>query len=82
MLKCANNLSNGQGTRMCEICGIPDNESHRINYCKKWHQTNLYESIDKIDFNDIYCNDTEKCLAIVKIVLTLWDLENGKNEMR
>ena len=82
MLKCANNFSNGHGTRMCEVCGELDNESHRINYCRKWHRTNLCESIDKIDFNDIYSNDTEKCLAVVKIVLSLWDLENGKNEMR
>ena len=82
MLKCANNFSNGHGTRMCEVCGELDNESHRINHCRKWHRTNLCESIDKIDFNDIYSNDTEKCLAVVKIVLSLWDLENGKNEMR
>ena len=68
MLKCANN---GHGTRMCEVCGELDNESHRINHCRRWHRTNLCESIDKIDFNDIYSNDTEKCLAVVKIVLSL-----------
>ena len=43
---------------------------------------NFCNSSEKIDFNDIYSSDNDKCLTIVNIILSLWDLENGRNEMR
>ena len=82
MLKCASNFSNGHGTKICEACETLDDEDHRINHCTRWQDINRCTSFEKIDFNDIYSEDTEKSFAIVEIILSLWDLENGKNEMR
>ena len=82
MLKCANNFSVGHGTKTCDICGVLDNESHRINDCTKWRDVNVHTSGQKINYDDIYSDDTDKCWAIVSIILSMWDLENGRNEMR
>ena len=82
MLKCVSNFSNVHGTKICEACNTIDDEGQRINLCTKWWDINLYTSIEKIDYDDIYSEDIEKSFAIVEIILSLWDLENGKIEMR
>ena len=82
MLKCASNFRNGFGTDKCDKCNVVDDESHRINHCKKWQNINRFEDSEKIIFTDIFSNDTEKCLAVVQVILSVWDLGNGKNEMR
>ena len=82
MLKCASNFHNGFGTKICDECKVNDDESHRINDCRKWQGMNRYGADNKIDYSDIYSNDTAKCFAIVQIILSMWDLESGKNEMR
>ena len=82
MLKCANNFSNGFKSKMCDKCGVLDNESHRINECPKWQNINLFASDEKINYADIYSHDIDMCLAVIDIILSIWDLENGKNEMR
>ena len=81
MLKCAANFSHGHGTKLCDICKVTDNEDHRINACSKWAQINLVNSGSKVRFSDIYHDDYDLCLKVVGTILTMWDLENGKNEM-
>ena len=82
MLQCAANYSTGYATKECKDCGVTDDENHRINHCKTWRSTNLYDSCDKINFDDIYDDDRAKSLKIVERVLLMWDLGNGKNAMR
>ena len=82
MLKWANNFSHGHGTRNCDVCNVVDDESHRMNECIKWGGINLADKTEKISFNDIYLDDYHRCLAVVVLILSIWDLENGKNEMR
>ena len=82
MLTCANNFSKGYGTKNCDICGVVDDESHRINWCQKWKDVNRYHNDEKVAFDDIYSGDVEKCLSVVNSVLSIWDLRNGKNEIR
>lgn len=82
MLKCANNFSTGFGSKLCAECNIIDSEDHRINACKRWSNINLCNSQTKLNFDDIYSEDTVKCLKVVETILSLWDLENGRNEMR
>ena len=82
MLKCSNNFSYGHGTKICDRCTVIDDENHRINDCVKWEATNLVNSSQKITFEDIYLDDNERCLKVVDKILSMWDLENGKNEMR
>ena len=81
MLKCASNYSVGFGTKICDTCDVLDNESHRINTCNKWQHVNLCSSSDKIDYNDLYSDDIGKCFSVVNTILSVWDLENGKNEI-
>ena len=82
MLQCAKNFSNGYGSRICSECKVTDDESHRINDCVKWRAINLYESDKRIEYSDIYSNDNEKCHGVVSVIMSMWDLESGKNEMR
>ena len=82
MLKCASNFQNGFGTKLCDKCNVFDDENHRINTCIKWRKINLYDTEQKVEFNDVFSNDNDKCFQIVETVLSMWDLENGKNEMR
>ena len=35
-----------------------------------------------IDFNDIYTDEAVKCRAVLGEIIGIWDLANGKNEMR
>ena len=82
MLKCANNFSVGSGTRICMECDIKDDEDHRINHCSRWRSINLCDVNKTVVFDDIYSDDLEKCHEVVKTILSMWDLENGKNDMR
>ena len=63
-------------------CSQIDDETHRINHCPKWSRINQSESDDKVVFNNIYSDDYEKCLEVVKRIVSMWDLANGRNEMR
>ena len=45
-------------------------------------RVNLVDKSRGITFDDIYLDDYDRCLAVVDTILSLWDLENGKNEMR
>ena len=82
MLKCANNYSNGHGTKMCNVCNVIDDEDHRINDCKKWQTINMSSNSQRVPFTDIYHDEYDRCLNVVKVILSMWDLENGKNEMK
>ena len=82
MLQCANNFSNKYGSKECKQCSQIDDETHRINHCPKWSRINQSESDDEVVFNNIYSDDYEKCLEVVKRIVSMWDLANGRNEMR
>ena len=59
-----------------------DDENHRINQCSLFRKFNLYDSKDKIQYDWIYSDDLNDVLKVVKIILKMWDLGCGKNEMR
>ena len=82
MLNCATNFKNGYKTTNCQSCGILDDENHRINYCARFKEINLYKSPLKVDFEFINSDDTEAVDRIIDTVCMLWELKNGKNEMK
>ena len=43
---------------------------------------NMKGAESKINFNDIYTDDTEKCQTVLRQIIKMWDLVHGKNEMR
>ena len=53
-----------------------------MNVRKKWRRTNLCDNDGKISFSDIFSDDDEKVDSVIRVILSVWDFENGKNEMR
>ena len=82
MLQCAANFSMGYATKECRVCGVTDNEDHRINHCVQWCDVNLSGAVEKMNFMDIYSEDRVKSLKVIGRVLMMWNLGNGKNVMR
>jgi hypothetical protein len=82
MLECAGNYRIKYKGVNCLLCHVLDNEMHRMNYCPKWRGRNLCNSDKEVVYNAIYSNDPEILSIIAMSILALWDLENGKNEMR
>ena len=82
MLQCAANFSSGNGGKTCKTCCVIDDESHRINDCPLWKETNLYDSQEKIDFTLINSRDMKDTMRVIEIILRMWDLGNGRNSMR
>ena len=82
MLKCRANFSSSFTDKNCPACKTVDDEQHRINYCSLYRTTNLCDSINKIDYSLIYSDDLNDVLQVVTIILKMWDLGFGKNEMR
>ena len=82
MLNCKANFSCGSKNKECNMCGVLDDENHRINNCIKYEETNLYKQGEKIDFSQIYSNNLANVIKVVEVILKLWDLGYGKNMMR
>ena len=82
MLDCAKNYKCGYKGDLCSVCGVTDDENHRINFCPKFSQTNLYNSLVKFDFRCINSMNQETIDRAIDVVSDLWNLRNGKNEMR
>ena len=82
MLDCANNFHFKYKRRNCDECGVIDDESHRINYCKKYEAYNLYHSHTKYDFSCIFSMNRDALDRTEQVILHLWDITNGKNKMR
>ena len=82
MLDCATNYKHGYGGENCRQCNVVDDESHRINDCIKYKEWNLFCSRYKYDFHTIFSNDDECVDRTIEVVNHIWDLTNGKNEMK
>ena len=82
MLDCAVNYHGKYGTKMCTLCKVIDDENHRINYCKKWQNVNLYKTDYILNFDTVFSDNIEEIRQISNCLGSIWNLENGKNEMR
>ena len=82
MLDCANNFSNKYGGKMCRKCRVVDDEKHRINECVLYESMNWRNRDIKVNFEDILCKSDEKVLNVVQSILSMWDLERGRNVIR
>ena len=82
MLQCGNNFANNYGGKICRDCSVTDDEQHRINNCLKWEGINLRGTIHRVAYDDIYSEDNDKVMKVVEVILSMWDLANGKNQMR
>ena len=82
MLDCANNYKGKYGTKICTTCNVIDNESHRINDCRKWKDINLFGKDLVVNFDAVYSEDLNTLKQISNLLQSIWNLENNKNEMR
>ena len=82
MLQCAANFKGSYGDKECRNCKTQDNENHRINFCKVWSKINLVNEAEKVDFENIYSENENESIKVVKEIIKMWDLGNNKNIMR
>ena len=79
MLQCGQNYK-ATMTGLCAECKSPDDETHRLNNCVKWQETNNYNSVQKPDFNDIFSESTDVLDNIIKEIEKVWNMKftNGR----
>ena len=81
MLVCGTNFKATTPT-ICMECQESDNENHRLNYCRKWQDTNLARSNVKVDFSDVFSDNREKLSPIIRHIQTVWELRLGNGSMK
>ena len=80
MLLCGSNFK-GTMREECNECKVKDNESHRLNWCKKWQEKNKYGSEEKVSFENIYSSDVNILRETIQEIMKVWDLRYGSNKM-
>ena len=70
------------GGKNCGKSQVTDDENHRVNGCELYKDINAYDSDEKVDFKLIYSDEMEQIKKVINIILTMWDLGCGKNEIR
>ena len=64
MLVCGNNFK-GTMQPTCSDCNVIDNESHRLNDCKKWVGYNFHGTSETADFDTIYSSEIDTIRSIM-----------------
>ena len=82
MLDCANNYETKYKGKNCQICKCLDDECHRINDCMKFKDVNMFDKSERVDFGKVFESDPETLTSIARTVLSIWDIENGRNTMK
>ena len=82
MLDCAKNFRHKYGGTNCTVCNVLDDENHRINECYRYRELNLYHSRWKYEFRTIFSDDKDAVDRTLQVIVSLWNLENGRNEMK
>ena len=80
MLKCGNNFK-GALSQLCNQCNCIDDENHRLNYCVKWRNVNLYNSVDKVDMDVLYNGNMNELRPIISNIEKVWNVKNAHGTM-
>ena len=70
------------GGKMCHKCREVNDKKHRVNECVPYESMNWHYCDMKINFEDLLCKSDEKVLNVVQSILSMWDLERGRNVIR
>ena len=65
----------------CRTCKQLDDETHRINHCRKYKETNLHDSAQKINFSDVYSNDPLIIKNVLPYIEKVWNTRNAHGTM-
>ena len=74
MLECGQNFK-GTISEKCNLCDVPDNENHRLNYCIKFRDINFFDNAEKVDFNLIHSNNVEILRDISPKIEKVWNTQ-------
>ena len=80
MLECGTNYK-GSLNDICEICKMKDDESHRLNDCKKFRCTNFYDSSDHVSFDAVFSSDIKTLKKIIPLINQVWNTRNANGTM-
>ena len=80
MLECGNNYK-GTLTQLWNQCNCIDDENHRLNYCIKWRNVNLYDSIDKVNMDMLYNGNMNELRPIISNIEKVWNVKNAHGTM-
>ncbi len=58
-----------------------DDETHRMNYCEKYQETNFFHSQEKVDFNMIFSSDINDLRNIIPKISQVWNTKNAHGTM-
>ena len=79
MLECGRNFKGS--IKMCGLCNEIDDETHRLNYCKKYKNVNNYESDVKPDYNLVYSNDISDLRESILEINKVWNCKKAQGAM-
>ena len=80
MLECGKNFR-GSIEQSCKNCKCIDDENHRLNYCIRWRDINLYDCNEKVDLNIIYSDSLRDLKPILSKIETVWNTKNAYGTM-
>ena len=81
MLECGVNLK-GTMSQMCRSCGTLDNETHRLNDCSIYNETNHANDLVKSNFDHIYSDDNDLLLQIINDIGRFWEFRYANGRMK
>ena len=77
MLECGKNFK-GSLKETCAHCNVLDDESHRLNYCEKLKEINLFDSNNgKVDFRDVFSSDVKVLRNIIPHIEKVWNVKTA-----
>ena len=79
MLDCGQNFK-GNKNENCSLCGTIENEDHIINHCPKYLSTR--ESLDQINFDDIYSDQIEVIKTIIPVLEMFWNTSSANGSLK
>ena len=80
MLECGRNYK-GSIPETCAQCNQIDDENHRLNYCIRFRETNLYDTDEKVDFSEIFSTDINTVRNILPKIEGVWNIKNAHGTM-
>ena len=81
MLECGRNFK-GSLNELCNQCHQIDDKNHRLNYCIKYRGNNLYDSIEKENFKEIYSHNMDILRKILPKIGKVWNTQTAHGTMR
>ena len=80
MLECGRNFKSTL-PEVCPTCDVTDNEHHRLNICTRFRQTNLCDTVNKVNFEDVFSSDIAVITNALSHIENVWNLKLGHGSM-